>query len=140
MNLHLVSWNVLNQRYMKYILNDSQGLKGSNICSQSEEERTDDICGKVMQIIQKEELERRVGIVCLQECWPALLNRLRGRMPSRLELLRADEEVRNQEAQLETWGKHEKRGRLRGSTKQLCIYIYIHTYARACSLQQAMFQ
>ncbi|CAK8997736.1 unnamed protein product [Durusdinium trenchii] len=98
MNLHLVSWNVLNQRYMKYILNDSQGLKGSNICSQSEEERTDDICGKVMQIIQKEELERRVGIVCLQECWPALLNRLRGRMPSRLELLRADEEVRNQEA------------------------------------------
>lgn len=73
-SIKVASWNVLNRNYYKYIEQDTQGLKGSEISTYHEAgTRENKIIEKIQEVLQKE-----FHILCLQECWPELLEQLKG--------------------------------------------------------------
>ena len=73
-SIKAVSWNVLNKNYYEYIVADTQGLKGSEITTYHEAGTRE---GKIVEKIQ-EMLQKNFQILCLQECWPELLEQLKG--------------------------------------------------------------
>ena len=71
-SIKVASWNVLNRNYYKYIDKDTQGLKGSEITMQHEAgTRESKIIEKIEEMLQND-----FRILCLQECWPELLQQL----------------------------------------------------------------
>jgi predicted Fe-Mo cluster-binding NifX family protein len=73
-SIKVASWNVLNRNYYKYIEQDTQGLKGSEISTYHEAgTRENKIIEKIQEMLQKD-----FHILCLQECWPELLEQLKG--------------------------------------------------------------
>ena len=95
-SIKVVSWNVLNRNYYKYIDKNTQGLKGSEITVQHEAGRRE---RKMIEKIE-EMLQNDFRILCLQECWPELLQQLRGALEERqpeVQML-CSEEDKNQEA------------------------------------------
>ncbi|CAK9025248.1 Protein NLRC3 [Durusdinium trenchii] len=68
-SIKVVSWNVLNRHYYKYIDLDTQGLKDSLITRLHQEgSREVEIVRRIREMMGKD-----FRIVCLQECWPELL-------------------------------------------------------------------
>ncbi|CAK9072127.1 unnamed protein product [Durusdinium trenchii] len=96
---NVASWNVLNQRYMKDVLNDAQGLKCSSLATQSVGDRKKVICTKVVEMLEHSDFHKH--ILCLQGCWPALLDLLDKHISSKgFLLLRWCKESPNQEAMI----------------------------------------
>ena len=89
-DINLASWNVLNQNYMKYIKKNTQGLERSRIAEISEAERQEAIYMKVARMLIHPEKPKHV--VCLQECWPQLLEFFRRMLPEQFELLTTGEQ------------------------------------------------
>ena len=95
-SIKVASWNVLNRNYYKYIDKDTQGLKGSEITMQHEAgTRESKIIEKIEEMLQND-----FRILCLQECWPELLQQLGEALEERQPevQMRCSGEDKNQEA------------------------------------------
>ena len=95
-SIKVASWNVLNRNYYKYIDKDTLGLKGSEITMQHEAgTRESRIIEKIEEMLQND-----FRILCLQECWPELLQQLGEALEERQPevQMRCSGEDKNQEA------------------------------------------
>ena len=97
-SIKVASWNVLNRNYYKSIDKDTQGLKDSEITLQHEAgTRESKIIEKIEEMLQND-----FRILCLQECWPELLQQLGEALEERQPevQMRCSGEDKNQEAVL----------------------------------------
>ncbi|CAE7231166.1 unnamed protein product, partial [Symbiodinium microadriaticum] len=79
--VNVVTWNVLNTHYMEYIYADTQGLKKSRLATMGEEARLEELARRVIELMENHACPKHV--VCLQECWPELLDLLEARLSRR---------------------------------------------------------
>ena len=96
--IKVASWNVLNRNYYKYIDADTQGLKGSQITTCHEAKTREKV---TVEKIEEMLLQKKIRILCLQECWPEILAELKealGEDPRFRMHCAGQEDDKNQEA------------------------------------------
>ncbi len=86
----IISWNVLNNAYMKWVHDDSQGLKGSLI---SELNVVVDQNGLTMRDVVVADMVQNMmsqgHVVALQECSEPFLQHLQSRLPSNWDIIKS---------------------------------------------------
>lgn len=97
----IVSWNVLNSGYMKFVLGDYQGLVGSVI---TEEDislgedgftiREQHVIDLILKMLNSPNTSK--DVIALQECGQIFLNHLRQSLPQHMQIIYTDENAKDQ--------------------------------------------
>ncbi len=93
-NAHVISWNLLDQDYMSWVYNDSQGLKGSMLTQLDTPSETytaltrrEELVIQYLAEIMKNPLHNSHLILAIQECNDSFSSVLRSVLPSEMNLV-----------------------------------------------------
>jgi hypothetical protein len=101
---HVISWNVMNQEYIDWVHNNSQGLKGSQLTQLDQPSqlnpsitlREELVVKNLLEIINNPAHSEQL-ILSLQECRPQFLSVLQAALPANMEIIYSDPTMRRKD-------------------------------------------